>query len=113
MADGDGKITAQELGDIIRALGKNPTEEELQNTLKGLDIDGNGTIDFQEYLAIMAKTIHDNFSEEEIRDAFKTLDKDGNGTISAEELKEVMTKLGRCPPQPSAKFLFTEVQGTI
>jgi len=58
------------------------------------EILGNGTIDFPEFLTMMARKMKDTDSEEEIREAFRVFDKDGNGFISAAELRHVMTNLG-------------------
>ena len=55
---------------------------------------GNGTIDFPEFLTMMARKMKDTDTEEEIREAFRVFDKDGNGFISAAELRHVMTNLG-------------------
>ncbi|KAJ3737291.1 calmodulin [Lentinula guzmanii] len=92
--DGDGTITTLELGTVMRSLGQNPTDAELQDMINEVDVDGNGTIDFNEFLAMMEKKFKDTDSEEEIRQAFQVFDKDGNGTISAKELKAVMESLG-------------------
>ncbi|KAF7377611.1 Calmodulin-like protein [Mycena sanguinolenta] len=92
--DGDGTITTVELGTVMRSLGQNPTESELQDMINEVDVDGNGTIDFNEFLAMMAKKFQDTDSEEEIRQAFAVFDKDGNGTISVTELQQVMRSLG-------------------
>ncbi|KAF8201192.1 putative calmodulin [Mycena galopus ATCC 62051] len=92
--DGDGTITTVELGTVMRSLGQNPTEGELQDMINEVDADGNGTIDFNEFLAMMAKKFQDTDSEEEIRQAFAVFDKDGNGTISVTELQQVMRSLG-------------------
>jgi Ca2+-binding EF-hand superfamily protein len=78
----------------MRSLGQNPTEAELQDMINEVDADGNGTIDFPEFLSMMARKMKDTDSEEEIREAFKVFDKDGNGFISANELRHVMTNLG-------------------
>jgi calmodulin len=40
---------------------------------------GNGTIDFEEFLHMMARKMKDTDSEEELREAFRVFDKDGNG----------------------------------
>uniref|UniRef100_A0A8C5BW33 EF-hand domain-containing protein n=1 Tax=Gadus morhua TaxID=8049 RepID=A0A8C5BW33_GADMO len=66
--DGDGTITTKELGTVMRSLGQNPTEAELQDMINEVDADGNGTIDFPEFLTMMARKMKDTDSEEEIRE---------------------------------------------
>jgi hypothetical protein len=39
----------------MRSLGQNPTEAELQDMINEVDVDGNGTIDFPEFLMLMAR----------------------------------------------------------
>lgn len=92
--DGDGTITTKELGTVMRSLGQNPTEAELQDMINEVDADGNGTIDFPEFLTLMARKMKDTDTEEELIEAFKVFDRDGNGFISAAELRHVMTNLG-------------------
>ena len=85
--DGDGTITTKELGTVMRSLGQNPTEAELQDMINEVDADGNGTIDFPEFCTLMARKMKDTDSEEELKEAFRVFDKDGNGFISAAELR--------------------------
>merc|ERR1712039_602201 len=59
-----------------------------------VDADGNGTIDFPEFLSLMARKMKDTDTEEELIEAFKVFDRDGNGFISAAEFRHVMTNLG-------------------
>ena len=53
--DGDGTITTKELGTVMRSLGQNPTEAELQDMINEVDADGNGTIDFPEFCTLMVR----------------------------------------------------------
>ena len=39
----------------MRSLGQNPTEAELKDMINEVDADGNGTIDFPEFLSLMAR----------------------------------------------------------
>lgn len=50
-----GCITTKELGTVMRSLGQNPTEAELQDMINEVDADQNGTIDFSEFLNLMAR----------------------------------------------------------
>ena len=43
----------------MRSLGQNPTEAELQDMINEVDADGNGTIDFPEFLTMMARQMKD------------------------------------------------------
>ncbi|CAF4743070.1 unnamed protein product, partial [Rotaria sp. Silwood2] len=79
---------------VVRSLGQNPTEAELQDMINEVDADGNGTIDFPEFLTLMARKMKDTDSEEEILEVFRIFDKDGSGFISAAEFRYVMTNLG-------------------
>ncbi|KAF5752340.1 calmodulin-like protein 11 isoform X2 [Tripterygium wilfordii] len=92
--DGDGCITIEELATVIRSLDQNPTEEELLDMISEVDADGNGTIEFTEFLNLMAKKMKETDAEEELKEAFKVFDKDQNGYISATELRHVMINLG-------------------
>ena len=65
-----------------------------------IDEDGSGTIDFSEFLNLMAKKMKDTDAEEEIVEAFKVFDKESNGFVSIEELRQAMLNLGeRCSPE--------------
>merc|ERR1711981_433369 len=92
--DGDGTISTKELGTVMNSLGQKPTPQELENMIKEVDIDGNGEIDFDEFLAMMAKKLKETDLEEDIREAFRVFDNKNSGTISTQELRHIMSNLG-------------------
>ena len=92
--DLDGRITATELGIVMRSLGQRPTETELKNMVTLVDQDGNGTIEFNEFLNMMSRKMKETDKEEELKEAFRVFDRNGDGFISAPELRLVMTNLG-------------------
>ena len=124
--DGSGTITTKELLPILRSIGQNPTEDEILNLVIEYDVNGDGTIDFDEFLEMMQKVskgkqpnqktqkildkigylnekfnvlllhIEDLDQSVEIEDAFKIFDRDGNGYIDAKEFKQVVTRMGNC-----------------
>ena len=40
--DGDGSVTVEELGTVMRSLGQDPTEEQIQDMINDVDVDRNG-----------------------------------------------------------------------
>jgi len=51
----------------MRSLGQNPTEAELQDMINEVDADGNGNIDFPEFLTMMARKMKDTDSKKKLR----------------------------------------------
>jgi len=94
MPGAGGTIATKDLQSLMRSLGQNPTEAELQDMINEVDCDGIGTIDFPEFLTMQARKMKDTDTEEELVEAFRVFDTRGDGFISAAELRQVMTNLG-------------------
>ena len=78
-----------------------------------VDADGNGTIDFPEFLTVMARKMKETDSDEEIREAFRAFDKDGNEFVPKTNLRismETSHVAGQCFPQ---KTLEISLQATL
>ena len=45
--DGDGTISTKELGAVLRSLGLNPGQEEIDEMIEETDRDNSGAIDFR------------------------------------------------------------------
>lgn len=63
----------KELGPVLRCFGLNPTESEIQDLINDLDISGNGTIDFPEFLALVCRKLQGVDTEEELSKTFELL----------------------------------------
>ena len=44
-----------------------------------VDVDGNGSIDFTEFLTMMQEKVKENEDSEDIREAFRVFDRNGDG----------------------------------
>eukprot|EP00826_Nyctotherus_ovalis_P049522 TRINITY_DN599_c0_g2_i2.p2 TRINITY_DN599_c0_g2~~TRINITY_DN599_c0_g2_i2.p2 ORF type:complete len:208 (-),score=83.79 TRINITY_DN599_c0_g2_i2:109-732(-) len=89
--NGDGVLERSELLEGYTKLGK-PKEQAakiVDQIMKKIDINNNGTIDYSEFL--MANLKHEDItSSEKLKEAFKIFDKDGDGQITVDEIKEVL-----------------------
>ena len=52
--DGNGVINVEELGTAMKSIGKDTSEENLQTMITLVDKDGDGKIDFDEFLIMIA-----------------------------------------------------------
>eukprot|EP00350_Pseudokeronopsis_sp_OXSARD2_P008303 CAMPEP_0170557070 /NCGR_PEP_ID=MMETSP0211-20121228/19175_1 /TAXON_ID=311385 /ORGANISM="Pseudokeronopsis sp., Strain OXSARD2" /LENGTH=133 /DNA_ID=CAMNT_0010867773 /DNA_START=152 /DNA_END=551 /DNA_ORIENTATION=- len=58
-----------------------------------VDVDGNGTVEFAEFVILMTNKVKEMTRDEEIKEAFKVLDKEHDDFISVKELKYFMRKV--------------------
>lgn len=93
--NGDGSISTEELGAVIKSLtGTAPPAEELQQMIREVDEDGDGSLDFDEFVGLFAAMQGGGDPRQDLREAFAAFDKDGDGFITRTEIKEVMALLG-------------------
>eukprot|EP00343_Euplotes_focardii_P001456 CAMPEP_0205804112 /NCGR_PEP_ID=MMETSP0205-20121125/6911_1 /ASSEMBLY_ACC=CAM_ASM_000278 /TAXON_ID=36767 /ORGANISM="Euplotes focardii, Strain TN1" /LENGTH=169 /DNA_ID=CAMNT_0053073155 /DNA_START=34 /DNA_END=544 /DNA_ORIENTATION=- len=91
---GSGTIEAKELKVALQALGFEPSREEIEKLISGVDKDKSGKIDFHEFLDIMITKMNENNDNSELEDAFALFDVNNDGVITLEELKQVAVDLG-------------------
>lgn len=77
----------------MRSIDENITDHDIMKMVKAVDADSDGSIDFAEFLSMMAG-IEGYDSEKGLIEEFGIFDKNGDGLISVMELKYVMAKLG-------------------
>merc|ERR1712080_90068 len=90
-------LSADDLDEILRAMGFRPSKEELQEILKEIDEDGSGEIEFGEFCQLCAKFLVEDPDIEtmkrELKDAFRIYDKEGQGYITTETLRGFISEL--------------------
>jgi len=106
--DADGKISTQELGLVVRSLGQNPTEAEVDDIARNM-IRGP-SFGLPELLQVMARFMGESRNKkDEIRESFSVFDRDGSGMISAAELRHVMTNIGEKLSDQEVDEMFREI----
>jgi len=116
-----GEIATSMLGTVMKNLGHNLKPEQLQECIEAVDGDGtwhklnwihpapsnkstshswfccffegSGTVDFEEFLALMAKKTKEAEDEQELREAFRVFDKNNRGVIDVIDLKLILQAL--------------------
>ena len=75
-------------------MGQNPSEEELNGIVMEIDIDGSGTIDFDEFVALMKDKALEVDVDSDIREAFRMFDRNKDGYIDMSELSKMFALVG-------------------
>lgn len=102
--DEDGKIDATEIASVVRALGLNPSEPEVEAMVKKVAPSG-GQVGVDAIFTVMDGHGIVNGSEEQVVDSFKIFDNQGNGKILASELKAIYTNMGEAFNEEEAEQL--------
>ena len=84
-----------ELKQVMLQLGQNPSDDDLMDMIRLVDVNGDNEIDFDEFLVMMTMRADDRDTDGELLEAFKLFDLDGSGSISREELTTLMKNLGQ------------------
>ena len=97
--DGDGHITVQELAVVMMGLNIKVTKAELNDIIQQVDTDNNGTIEFNEFFAIMQAKMASMDPSEMVNIAFDSFDNDGDKAIGPEDLLKVLQDMGETVTQ--------------
>ncbi|CAD7699180.1 unnamed protein product [Ostreobium quekettii] len=93
-ADRSGGLSHEELSKGLRAQGYNLSDEEVTQLMAEVDVDGNGCVDFNEFMATLIDWNEVQMNPEEwahyLDRIFREMDSDGNGFISLDEIAEYL-----------------------
>lgn len=123
--DGNGMITVDELRSVMNSLNRRPTDEQLMAMIDKVDVDGDGRVNFREFLMLMGADASffrpddmavdgaPSAADKEAREIFRSFDKDGNGTVSVDELREILESFGTrlSPAQAEAMMQEADTNG--
>ena len=92
----DGNITKPEMLRFMNQIGVSPSKAEMDEFFNMFDSNGNGMIDFPEFLSLITKQLESDptEAEEELQDAFNLFDENQDGLITSKELYQILARLG-------------------
>ena len=103
-SDTEPSLDVHDLRDLLLAIGECPSNDKLQQLIQTVDKDGDGSIDYEEFIAgcdaILGGSSGNSSSSGTNEDTldlieiFHMLDADGSGDISMEELSNMLSTAG-------------------
>ena len=101
--DRSGAISVQELLNAMKSLGFDTKNPAIFQMIADMDEDGNGEIEFEEFLDMMTARISDRNTKEDLERVFKLFDDNRTGEITVENLRRVAKELGEDIPEEELK----------
>lgn len=89
----DGFISEPELSQAMANFGHLVTKTELDEMIRLVDKNGDGLIDFNEFLELMDSNVEIRNVDAEMTKMFNIIDKDGDGFIDEDEIKTMLQKI--------------------
>jgi len=114
--DGGGDINTNELGRVMKLLGQSPSKDELDQIVEAVDVDGSGSIDFDEFLIMMVMQLKEegkSASDEEVKEIFRLFDKNGDNFLDWDELNGALSTINSDPAIEKWEVdeIFNEIDG--
>ncbi|TRY66978.1 hypothetical protein TCAL_05972 [Tigriopus californicus] len=113
---GDGMIPANQVGEVVRALGQNPTEADIRRLVQNNNNEGRVT--FETFLPILHAVSQKQMTDtvDDFVEGLRHFDKDGAGFMSSAELRHMLTSLGEKMTEEEVEVLIhgqEDSQGNI
>ena len=108
---GTGKITIKDISEFLSSLGQiNPTNEEILELVKDVDIEKKGSIDFPQFLQLMEINTNKD-KQKEINQAWNVFQlQSTNNVITVEKMQSVLEKLGESLTNEQVRDMINEIE---
>ncbi|CAF0989754.1 unnamed protein product [Rotaria magnacalcarata] len=90
--DNQEMLTLQTLVSVMKTVGHSPTESDMIDLMRDIDIDHSGTIDFYEFVNVISRNMYPSETNQEIRHAFDLFDQNQDGLLTFDDLKLTIEK---------------------
>lgn len=91
--DGGGDIDSEELGTVMRALGQNPSEDEIAAMIAEVDTEGTGSIEMEGFIRLMARKMLMEDVGKELEESFRIFSEEDDGFITLTALRTILQAL--------------------
>eukprot|EP00794_Sanderia_malayensis_P020133 gene20133-22106_t len=92
--DGNGVVSMQEIAAVMKSIGMEYSDEDINEMIHIVDKDEDGEIGFDDFHDLMKETILRGVQEDDMKRTFNVFDTDGDGYITPNELHILFTNLG-------------------
>ena len=108
----NGKIERKEMKIILKKLGKNGTQEEIDEIWRAMNkIESDSTISFDDFKEFINRfnLTKNSMSTDDIINAFEIFDRNHDGTISINEFKHILMDLGQKLSEEEVEEIFQDI----
>ncbi|XXH01767.1 hypothetical protein Hte_008128 [Hypoxylon texense] len=111
--DKGGNISVEEFAKVMsQSPGKPPTQAEVEQIVKEVDLDGDGTINFNEFITMMTGQPYPPLDDDaEYASAWKQFEPSLNGSITQSQFRQLMAGLGESISDAEVDQLVNNVDG--
>jgi calmodulin len=101
----EGKISFEQLSELMRSLGQNFSNKQLNDIIKTINAHNDGYIEFHEFLELMSTLPKERDDQEKLIMAFKYFDRNNEGTSDYAEFEHVLTTVAEKLSDEEKKLL--------
>ena len=108
----NGKIERKEMKIILKKLGKNGIQEEIDEIWRAMNkIESDSTISFDDFIEFINRfnLTKNSMSTDDIINAFQIFDRNHDGTISINEFKHILMDLGQKLSEEEVEEIFQDI----